>query len=448
MLNSPQITIEHAKNGMWTAVAACANGKSIYLHSRYSPYEEAERFVMAQLNGLGSEKIDRLVIYGVGCGHHIRAFLKHTEKTGICLEIWESNVVLFQKLVQSGVITDLLAEPRVMLVITNDMRQFQKRMAIWSEMRIHVVVHEPSLHVMPPELAQFRVGLQDYKIKQGTAIAFRELLNHNFEENTKEKWPSVSRFRGLPVVPVILISAGPSLAKSINLLAAASKYCFLGAVGTAASMVANQGIKLDFVVMTDPQQNMVDQLNGWDTSTVPLFFLSTMCPHVVRQYRGPRFILYQDGYAPAEEQASRRGEPLVKTGGSVATTMFSLARMLGFHPLCLVGQDLAYTENRTHVEGTSFSQKLHEPDIIGERVMSFDQKSSVVTARNLLLYKKWFEEQARSSQELFYNATEGGAYIEGFSHITLQEFLDMIKGVNVTTERKKFNERAYASSTN
>ncbi|MCK9910971.1 hypothetical protein MXD81_17615, partial [Microbacteriaceae bacterium K1510] len=93
----------------------------------------------------------------------------------------------------------------------------------------------------------------------------------------------------------------------------------------------------------------------------------------------------------------------------MSTTLFSFARLLGLGPLCLIGQDLAYTDDQTHMEGTPLYQRW-EQQAKGERVLSFERTGTVVAPRNLLLYKKWFEEQARNSSETFYNATEGGAY--------------------------------------
>lgn len=437
-LNAPNALLEKAKNGMWTAsIREGGEAPPFYLHSRYDPVIEAERFAEAQLRNMPDEKLDRIVVYGAGCGHHVKALLYLTSSKGVPIEVWETNVQSFLQMEQVGVFTEIWENSRLTFIVSDDLQVFSKRGSAWQGHRVHVIVHEPSLRVMPIALESLKRVLQDYQVKQNSAIAHSELLQNNFEQNTQKDWPSVSYFQTLPSVPILLISGGPSLTKSVSLLPTAANHCLLAAVGTAVAPLWRQGIRPDFVVMTDPQPGMLLQLEGWESEEIPLFFLSTLFSGVIEQYRGPKFILYQEGYTPAEREAFFRGESLVQTGGSVSTTLFSFARLLGLGPLCLIGQDLAYTDDQTHMEGTPLYQRW-EQQAKGERVLSFERTGTVVAPRNLLLYKKWFEEQARNSSETFYNATEGGAYIEGFIHITLEEFLGKVSSTDVTGARKKF----------
>lgn len=443
--NAPNVTLEKAKNGMWTVSIQEGERSSFYLHSRYNPAIEAERFAATQLGSMGEEIPERILLYGIGCGYHLNAILKQTE--GIHVEVWEANVSAFLKIEQAGAFIEAMENTRLTLVVSDELQVYIERMNAWHGSHVHVIVHEPSLSAMPLELKPLKDVLQDYQVKHNSVIAHRELLHDNFTQNSRQVWHSVSAFQGLPSVPIILISAGPSLAKTLDLLPSAAEHCLLGAVGTAASLLNRHGIKPDFVVMTDPKQGMLRQLEGWETAGIPLFFLSTLHPEVLEKYKGARFILYQEGFTPAEMMASLRGEPLVQTGGSVATTLFSLARLLGMYPVCLVGQDLAYTNNQTHTEGTLLNQHFGQ-QVKGERVLAFDRKGTVVAPRNLLLYKKWFEEQARNSDEIFYNATEGGAYIDGFVHVTLSEFLAKVQMNDVSEVREIFRRLAQSAAMN
>lgn len=445
--HSPNVVLEKAKNGQWTASIRAEGAPPFYLHSRYDPAIEATRFAAAQLGSIGEEYPKRIVLYGVGCGHHVKAILKQTEDMGVPVEVWETNVSAFLHVEQVGGFTEMMDDPRLMFVVSEDLQVFAERTKVWEGGRVHVIVHEPSLRAVPETLEPLKRILHDYQVQQNSVIVYRELLQDNFVRNNRKAWPSVSVFQGLPSVPVILISAGPSLAKSLALLPEAANHCLLGSVGTAVPLLYRHGIHPDFVVMTDPQPKMLDQLEGWDTGEIPLFFLSTLYSEVIERYQGPKFILFQEENTSAEKMASLRGESLVQTGGSVSTTIFSLARLLGFRPLCLVGQDLAYTGNQTHVEGAPIFQRW-ESQAMGERVLAFDRQGTVIAPRNLLLYKKWFEEQARNSEEVFYNATEGGAYIEGFAHVTLAQFLTNVQMNDISEVRKNFHRLARASSMN
>lgn len=436
---SVEIELVRARSGAWTAEVREANSPPFHLHSQYDPEKEAALFIGGQIRYLKEELPEKIVIYGAGCGHHIQVLVDQLDTRVIAVEVWETNVDAFLEAKEKGVYQRLLENDKVTFIVSDDLKDYVKRVGDWERDNIQVIIHGPSLKIMPPELAPLREVLQDYQIRKNSAVAFRHLLDANFEANAKTFSSGVSPFLQLPTVPLLLISAGPSLSRSYNQLRSAYKHCLLGAVGTAMAPLVENGINPDFAVMTDPQPNMVAQLKGWETKNVPLFFLSTLNYGVVEGYRGPKYILFQEGYIPAEAEAARRGEPLVNTGGSVATTLFSLARLLRLSPICLVGQDLAYTNNMTHVKGSA--QQLNWVEQAqGEQVLAFDRKGTVISPRNLLLYKKWFEEQARESKETFYNATEGGAYIEGFSHLKLKDFLDKVGSIDATQAREKFRQ--------
>jgi len=428
-----------AKNGEWTAEIHVQGAPAFYLHSKYEPTKEAINFINGQTRYLGEENPTKIIVYGAGCGHHINALLHRVGQLPVTIEVWETNVHAFHCALDKGVYSDLLDNQHVTFVVSDDLKEFAKRIRTWEHEQIQVIVHEPSLKMMPRALQSLQEVLKDYQVRQNTTVAFRHLLDTNFTHNMKNEWPGISAFLQLPPVPVLLISAGPSLQYSFEQLRRAHKHCMLGAVGTAMAPLIKKGIFPDFFVMIDPKPNMLSQLEGWESKDIPLFFLATLYSGVIEAYQGPKYILFQEGYSPSEKEAERRGEPLVKTGGSVSTTMFSLSRLLQFHPICLVGQDLAYTNNTSHVEGASLQQAWTE-EARGERVLAVNQKDTVTTSRNLLMYKKWFEEQAQESDEIFYNATEGGAYIEGFSHTTLKDFLYQFKSYDATETRAKFRD--------
>ncbi|MFD2369386.1 motility associated factor glycosyltransferase family protein [Brevibacillus sp. GCM10020057] len=434
-VDAPTVVVEKAKNGEWTSYVNVEGSAPFYMHSRYDPIVEAQRFSQAHIQHILKGEYDRIIIYGAACCHHVKEILQDTALQQLEIEVWETNCGLFQQNEQRGVYASVWDDPRIRFIVADSLHIFSQRVELWNDENVYVIVHEPSLKAMPKTLEQLKSVLKDYQIHQNSVLAFHDLLLENFERNTQKKWPSLSPFQDKFHVPILLVSAGPSLEKSLPHLAVASKHCLIGAVGTALKPLLLRNIRPDFVVMTDPKPEMVKQISGVEQEQIPLFFLSTACSEVVEQYSGPKFILYQEGYPFAEQEAMKHGEILVKTGGSVSTTLFSLARILGCHPICLIGQDLAYTNNQTHMEGTPLYRQWTQ-DVKGELVTSFDRKGSVIAPRNLLLYKKWFEEQARNAEEVFYNATEGGAYIEGFHHLALVDFIEMQQGFNAVDARR------------
>jgi hypothetical protein len=127
----------------------------------------------------------------------------------------------------------------------------------------------------------------------------------------------------------------------------------------------------------------------------------------------------------------------LRTGGSVATSAFSLAEILGGNPIVLIGQDLALTDGRDHAEGyphTYNSQTLKVRTDNGFDVGGY-HGGRVRTERQLMYYKTWFEGRIKELPDrLIINATEGGARIEGALQIP---FASVCQEIRCTSLRKK-----------
>jgi hypothetical protein len=130
-------------------------------------------------------------------------------------------------------------------------------------------------------------------------------------------------------------------------------------------------------------------------------------------YPGSRYVIFQQGFPQSEICAGERHCPVYETGGSVTTTALEISIRLGADRIVLVGADLAYTGNKSHVSGTVCEREIASDkdcmvtDIYGQQVPS---------AQNLISYREWIERRiARESDSgiTFIDATEGGARIRG-----------------------------------
>ena len=113
---------------------------------------------------------------------------------------------------------------------------------------------------------------------------------------------------------------------------------------------------------------------------------------------------------------------VVPTGGSVATSAFSIGRMFGAETIILMGQDLAYSEGKAHVAGAfkaSQEVDLKKKDYIMVEGINGEM---LPTIYNLKMYLQWFEEQIEQNSDItVVDATEGGALIHGSKIMTLED---------------------------
>lgn len=408
------------------------------IHSKYNPVTEAARMIQAQLRGY--DLLDKVILYGFGCGHHIRE-LRRIIGHDVEIEVWETNVAFFYEVLKHDDFTDIFKDRRLKLKITKQTNLFILGSLDLNVDEVAVFIHQPSLRLVPKSLYSFRLVMEKFLMRMTTTNNFSSVMKENFLSNVSLRHPSITPFvQQFERIPIIMVSAGSSLEKNVHLLNSAKKHSFVCCVGTALKPLLNQGIYPDFFMMIDPKDSVLEQIADVCDLDIPLFYLSTVNKNVPCEYKGPKFIVYQEGYPLAEEYAIREGVPATRSGGSVATSLFDLLLRFGFHPICLVGQDLAYTNRKTHVTGAHNFRYIDgfNNDII--YTLSFDQSGKVPTSRQLLLYRDWFVNITCLERRSLYNATEGGVYIDGFEHITLAEFIDKNKKFDISVVRETFKK--------
>jgi hypothetical protein len=141
-----------------------------------------------------------------------------------------------------------------------------------------------------------------------------------------------------------------------------------------------------------------------------------------------------------EEAFGSKGQ--VGAGGSVATTAWDLAQLLGCRPIYMAGLDLGYPGFRTHCRGAFFEERTHHDSCrlqpaetahfralheAGPFLLENDSEGLTLTDRRLVIYKWWFESQMAQAEALARAPTlrlsPGGIRIEGMDCAALGELL-------------------------
>jgi hypothetical protein len=391
---------------------------SYYLHSKYNPIREAYKWV----SGIEAKKKNqsKLVIVGMGAGHHIRALLKEVDASKIVVFDFNDNYTNW--VLKSGLINDLKLDQRVTYYSINNKKGLEEFVSALNE---NVIIYQPSLKLFSSEYKKIKDQLENYLIQERTIVDQRDLFHENYKLNIKLKDPGITKYRKPEKTTMILVSAGPSLTKQLPLLkkASLSERYIIGAVGTAFKPLMNNRIVPNFVMISDPKEAIVDQFHQCETANSTLFYLSTANNRAVSSFKGPRYIVWQDGFYCAEEEAIKRQEPLINTGGSVATSLLDVMVFLGAKKIALIGQDLAFSNGKSHAEGTHAIRKIR-PSAFLREIPNYYQNGIVYTSRNLSIYLDWFAQYVVGKNHIeFWNCTEGGAYIDGWKHDKFENYL-------------------------
>jgi hypothetical protein len=111
----------------------------------------------------------------------------------------------------------------------------------------------------------------------------------------------------------------------------------------------------------------------------------------------------------------------------VAQLNLYAAILLGCSPIIFVGQDFAFSDDRSHAENIILSgQQKVQKMLAAKKELHYVPGTlggTVATDRSFLSMKKTVEDTIRSNPNTYINATEGGAHIEGTRVMPLQEVL-------------------------
>ncbi|MCL5781232.1 MAG: DUF115 domain-containing protein [Firmicutes bacterium] len=401
--------------------------KSFYMHSSYDPLKEAKRW--ATRVGMNNN-LDIFVIVGLGAGYHVQALHRLCPKVPIA--VWDFNLSFASWAKKAGLLSWLDNQPFISYSFSESLQEIKEKFVpLLQQAGATLLLHPPSLEIIPDSLCEIRQLLNEYLLHLRGLSAQEELMCENFLNNITLGDPGIVEWLGrYQQVPAVLVSAGPSLTKQLLFLReiSKSKCVVIASVGTALHPLLKGGVKPDLVMVSDGQINVLEQLVGAESIGIPLFYLSTANHQAVAYYRGPRYIVWQKGYGAAEQKAAERREPLIKTGGSVATCLLDMLVHMGCCPIALVGQDLAFTGGLSHAIGTHAAKEVN-PHFASCEVKDFYQNGTVRTSLNLLSYMRWFVRYIRDSgnPSCFWNCTEGGAYIDGWKHSSLFKFIKHIE---------------------
>lgn len=456
-LSSRYPEIVPAKDGNFTVL----DGKQ-YVHSLYSPLKEAERLVE---NVLPLEPSMTLVIFiGAGLGYQV-ALLK--EKGFSNFIIIEKNKRIFEIFRKAN--PDI--GPECLIGPDDTPEKLDSLFTLYkiSDLRsIKTVILRGnySAGVYGP----FEDRLERLiKVKLGdfaTRLNFEEIWFTNILKNLKNlrrSSPVTALFNRAHNLPVMIVSAGPSLRNSLRSIKKAAPYCVIIAADTALLPLFEAGISPDLVYSLDSQIHNLSDFSMIDKkylSGIRLVYDIVAHPALPSYFdRSPiyaantshldigpddRPFMVKNEFSGWIEKTAGIGLGDIETGGSVSTSAFHLAYLLGGDPIMLIGQDLAYTYQTTHSASTSHFYRILKDCGRLKSIQSVFMK--VIHGRraspaksldgnnvNLLSdfvlgnFRGWFQESARKvtgsgGSIRLLNATQGGSAIDHFQRIDLAKW--------------------------
>ncbi|MBM3350115.1 MAG: motility associated factor glycosyltransferase family protein, partial [Betaproteobacteria bacterium] len=429
-------TLEVGKRGMPTIKCADTQG-DFYLCSPYDPVSEAKRLVDEAIEG---KDFNVFVNIGLTLGYVVEAALKD-QKTSISIVVVEPEFSAFEIAMRSRDLTGLLGNKQIIWSIGDEIdttvATVMSKLSLltlrgWVPLISQPIyrIHKDFIELLFKKLS---VEVTGQKLSKATTLIASELFLKNSFENLPYALgaPGVMHFLNKwKDKPAVIISAGPSLEKQLDLLREHQNNILMIAVGPAWKSLRAANIEPQIVVTVDPFEPNYTHFEGLDAKREWLVTDFACNTDIVRTFKGPMIF----GHSTPEKETLFRaiyGEwGILLTGGSVANSAMSFALTLDASPIILVGQDLGYTGGISHATGHTGKHSL--ADAIAEKPEDFHEVPgygggpSVLTNSPMLTYRVWFERIiTQLAKNRVINATEGGAKIEGALEMPLREVLSL-----------------------
>ena len=381
--------------------------------------------------------VKKYLLFGLGNGMYVRKILAESnEKSQIT--VFEPSMKIFIKVLQNFDCKDIFQDNRVTLIVQEYsdtiLQPHLYRNIQYSDLEGLIICDYPNYKILfASQRLEFYQAIQ---LVYNSILSTREVLSrygNSYYENTFANMKDlvhskslVSLYQKIPKdIPVFMVASGPSLDKNIDQLKRAKGKSFIIAADSAVKALLAHDIVPDMYVTVDGEKyyaHFADER----ISRIPMVCYLISNRRALQSSHAPKFFINDDNqHLQKFFDEHNTIVPILSTGGSVANEVFSLAVLLDFKTLVFVGQDLAFTDDKTHSQTTVRGGMQMKPSAIVNVMLEGIDGNMVASSGEFQLYLSWFENKIKENPNLrVIDATEGGAMIHGTKIMTLEDVID------------------------
>ncbi|MEX2671825.1 MAG: 6-hydroxymethylpterin diphosphokinase MptE-like protein [Phycisphaeraceae bacterium] len=409
---------------------------AISLASRLHPLREADRIaarIDVQTHGL-------IVIVGFGLGYHLRSAMRAIAGKAALL-IYEPDAGLLRAVLERLDVSDILVADRLALLVGEDGRgpsltPIMERRAAMVTQGLQLITHPPTRQLDGPSVQAFCETLKqavDYcRTVVATTLVNARITVRNLTQNAA--WyaagNTINELKNTAVgKPAVLVAAGPSLAKNIDLLAkpGVRDRVIIIAAQTVLKLLLDYNIRPHFVTALDYHEISRRFYDGLpDLPDVTLIAEPKANPLILDHYPGPvRILQHKFLDTLLNKDATDAPHAGLPAGSTVAHLSLYLAQYLGCDPIILTGQDLGFSDGLYYCPGTAIHQVLAPELGIFNTLETMEWKRiarhkhhlnkrddihgrPIYADQQMLTYLSQFERDFAEAEQTIIDATEGG----------------------------------------
>jgi len=455
-------------DGVPAAVLTLHNGTgtpiAMQLCSRHRPLAEAETLARSA----SIQDNAAIVVNGFGLGYHIAALARQMQRSGIIL-VLETDLPLLRSVLERLDYSECFEQANIAIFTDpTDVAGISTRVAGYEGILCigaKIIDHPPSRVRLAEASTQFGASFAQVMRAARTNVVTTLV---QVDVTLRNLFQNVDRYATEPGIghlanamqgkPAIVISAGPSLARNIDLLSRAGvrdRFVII-AVQTVLKQLLAKGIKPHFVTALDYHEisrRFYEGLTAADVSGITLIAETKANPAILQSWPGDLCIPAEPWLDALLGEDLQRDMHPIAPGATVAHLAYYTARHLGCDPVILIGQDLGFTDGQYYASGAAihdvwagelnqfrtlemlelerilrFGKMLsRREDVLGRPILTDEQMSAY-----LLQFERDFKADADNGLRII-DATEGGVKKQSTSIRTLADCLTLFGSESLGT---------------
>lgn len=407
------------------------NDKDYLICDHENPIEEAYSWIDNYINI--TNNVD--IIFGLGFGYHIDVIINSFK--GKKIIIVEPSLEIFYQLIKIRNYENIFKNTKIFLEEPIENFLVELNTLFWNtkisdlQCEPFYVYAEMFYEIWDDLRTKFIRFSEDFTSDVITRKHFAKKWAKNYITNLRkisfasDASSLISQFVG---IPGILISAGPSLYKNIDLIKNLNNKCVIMAAGTAVLKCIQKEVIPHFMVGIDANPSEANIHKKVDED---IFFIysNQVAIGSIENFKGNKFLMnYSEDYYTKMflEKNSIKSE-IYLSGPSVANTCIDILYKMGCNPIVLVGQDLAFTDGIKYAGGKKWvdsnSEKIEDNDyILRKDIFNKD----IYTNPQFINMKNWFDNyfDRFCEKRIFLNSTEGGLGFNSIPNVDLKDVID------------------------
>ncbi|EJF7501559.1 motility associated factor glycosyltransferase family protein [Campylobacter upsaliensis] len=369
-----------------------------------------------------------LYFYGISNAFMIENLLQNPYHCHLL--VYERNLALLYTLLSSIDLSTALAQKR--LLIFNEVSQMEyifetQPFLAYSRTYFLELMSDFYAREQKEILALNSFLMEGFKksiLKQGNdpKDALQGIRQYVYNLDSMIKNPSLKELlakRGAKFKSCVIVSTGPSLSKQLPLLKEVQERVVIFAADSAYPILMQNDIVPDYVCMverTDFTAEFFKHDFGNKDDKTTFLLASLVHPNAIEylEKRGRNYILISK-HLNFAQYVDLKAFGLLPSAVSVAHMAFAIALELEFKELVFIGQDLAYNDvGHSHPKDYQHSADFESEAYEKIKVVAYGGEGFVESHEIWIFFRQILEDLIKYVVSAkIYNATEGGARIEG-----------------------------------